>query len=80
MDPWALVVEILTSLAIVAGGVKYVIDRLDRRFDAIETKTADLQRQLDVQFGGNGNGIRQELNSQGKQIAAIKGHLGIPVE
>lgn len=80
MDPWALVVEILTSLAIVAGGVKYIIDKIDSRFDRIEMRQSQMQSQLDIQFGGNGNGMRQAIDQHGEDIAFIKGSLGISQE
>lgn len=84
MDPVTIIYELLATAAIVAGGIAWLMNRLDSRFeriakkvDAVDERTDSLQRQLDIQFGGNGGGIRQALDEHGRDIAFIKGQLGI---
>lgn len=84
MDPVTIVYELLATAAIVAGGVTWLMNRLDSRFErvvqkveAVDQRTDNLQRQLDIQFGGNGGGMRQAIDEHGKDIAFIKGQLGI---
>lgn len=80
MDPVTLIYELLGSAAIVAGGVLWAVRKVDSRFDRLEDKQSHLQQQMDVQFGGNGNGMRQAIDQHGQDIAFIKGALGIKQE
>lgn len=45
------------------------------RLDSIEQRTADMDRKLAVQFGGNGGGMRQAINEHGERLSYLAGRI-----
>lgn len=57
-------------------------EKFNKRFDKNDEATrengkltAELRRELDTQFGGNGGGMRQAINSMGVDIAHLNGRF-----
>lgn len=72
----------LGSAVVGGGGFGTLVGHLFKRMakDAVEAGTADIRgdlKELALKFaaehGGNSGGIRQEVNAQGKDLAALKG-------